>query len=271
MRRALIAVLPLAAVCLAPRLALARKGVRPLFEPTDLELEDTGTLEADLQVGAIRSPTPGPWRIIVPDLELDFGLARRVELDVDLTYSIQEDPPGSGSFTTPAPENLWFATKLGLFDWADDDTPGSPVAWALGAQLGPRIPVAPDAHGVGFEGLLLLGHVEGRAHIVLNAGAFVDPHPDATAARPVGLEGGLDLDWDLDAKGRWSVTGELGGVKFVSNDPEQLAATAGISWSPTESTELNVSALYGLLGGSDRYGALFGFTQKLRLYGGARN
>jgi hypothetical protein len=267
MRRAWV-VLPLAVACLAPRAAVARRGVRPLFEPTDLELEDVGALEADLQVGAIRGPSPGPWRVIVPDLELDFGLTRRVELDLDLTYSLQEDPPGSRAFDAPSPENMWFATKLGLYDWADDDVPGSPVAWALGAQLGPRIPVAPGAHGVGFEGLALLGHVEGRAHFVLNAGAFVDPHPDATAGRPVGLEGGLDVDWDLDAKGRWGITAELGGVKFVSNDPAQLTATAGLSWTPTEDTELNLSALYGLLGGSDRYGALFGFTQKFHLFRG---
>jgi hypothetical protein len=251
----------------ASRAALARKGVRPLFEPTDLELENPGTVEADGQVGLIRSPEGGPWRVVVPDLELDFGVTRRFELDVDLTYSIEEDPPGSHDFNTPAPENLWFAAKVGIYDWVDDDDPGGVSAWALGAQVGPRLPVAPGAHGLGAEGLFLLGHVVGPAHLVLNAGAFVDPAPAPESARPVGLEVGLDLDCDLDASGHFSVTSELAGVRFLSADPHQLSATLGPAWSPVPATQLSLVGLYGLLGGSDRYGVLVGLSQKIRLFG----
>jgi hypothetical protein len=268
MRRAFALVLAAGIVGVGPRVALARRGVRPLFEPTDLELEEAGIVEADLQVGALRAPAPGPWRAIVPDLELDVGLLRRLELDVDFAFAIEEATPGSGASARAAPENAWVAAKMGLWDWADDDLPGSPVAWALGAQAGPRFPVAPDAHGLGFEGLALLGHLEGRAHFVLNLGAFVDPGPTAGGVRPSGVEGGLDVDCDLDRGGHASITAELAGVRFFSNDPDQLSATAGFAWSPTPATELNVLGLYGLLGGSDRYGVLFGISQKLRLWNG---
>jgi hypothetical protein len=39
--------------------------MRPLFEPTDLEMEPTGMLDVDLQVGGIRGR--GPWRVVVTD------------------------------------------------------------------------------------------------------------------------------------------------------------------------------------------------------------
>jgi hypothetical protein len=270
MRRALIVVLPTLVMLLSPREVAARQGIRPLFEPTDLELELPGTVEFDLQAGAIRGQ--GPWRVVVPDFELDFGLTRSVELDIDGAYSVEESPPGSRSFTQAAPESLWCAAKIGLFDWADDD--GNPsdasrdraVAWAFGTQLGPRLPVAPGTHGIGAEGLFLIGHLVHRVHLVLNTGAFVDPSPAPGASRPVGLEVGLDIDRDLDAAGHYSVTGEISAVHFLSQDPNQFLVTAGLAWSPVSATQISITGLWGFLAGSDRYGALLGFTQKFQVF-----
>jgi hypothetical protein len=61
------------AAALAWRPTGARAATRPRFEPTDLEWEDTGVAEFDLQVGPVRS-SDGPLRIVVPDFELDHGL-----------------------------------------------------------------------------------------------------------------------------------------------------------------------------------------------------
>src|SRR5450432_1158248 len=83
------------------RPAQARRGVRPLFEPTDLELEDPAVVEVDLQAGLVRSQ--GPWRLVVPDLELDVGLLRWLEFDLDAAYALNESPPGSFKFDDPAP------------------------------------------------------------------------------------------------------------------------------------------------------------------------
>ena len=59
--RVAVALATLLAGSIAGGPAFARRGVRPLFEPTDLELEKTGTLDIDLQAGMIRSR--GPARV----------------------------------------------------------------------------------------------------------------------------------------------------------------------------------------------------------------
>ena len=257
--------LALLAAVLAPRPVRARRGVRPLFEPTDLELEKTGVVDIDVQVGAIQGQ--GPARVVVPDFEVDVGLLPNLELDLDGAYALEGPASGPFSFDHAAPDSLWLGAKIGLYDWTDDDARS---AWALGLQLGPKLPVASGAHGVGGEALALIGHTIGhgsvKTHLVLNAGAFADPHPDATSARPVGIELGLDLDQDLDAAGHFSITGELSGVRFVSSDPAQLLATAGLTYSVGDNLDLSLVALVGFLDGSDRYGALLGVSPKLHLF-----
>src|SRR3954468_1791496 len=88
----------------APAHAPARR-VRPLFEPTDLELEDSGTVEADLQLGVVRGEEAS--RLVFPDLELDVGVTRDLEIDLDGAYAIEAAPGGSFSFDRAAPDSLW--------------------------------------------------------------------------------------------------------------------------------------------------------------------
>jgi len=269
MRRALVVAVLFALPLAAAGPALARRGLRPLFEPTDLELQDPGVSESDLQVGVIRSQ--GPWRLVIPDFELDLGLTRNVELDLDGAYALEAPGPGSFKFEDATPDNLWPALKIGLYDWVDEGkSPDELVAWAIGTQVGPKIPAAPGSHGVGFEGLVLVGHVVRRAHFVLNAGSFVDPSPAPGANRPIGIELGLDFDRDLDRAGHYQVTGELSGVRFVSSDPHQLLATAGLGWTPTPATQVTIVGLVGFVEGSDRYGLLLGLNQKIGIWGKVR-
>src|SRR5437868_15205334 len=96
--------LAVALVASLPTVALAR-ATRPLFEPTDLELEDAGVTEIDLQMGAVRSP--GPWRVVVPDFELDLGILPWLELDLDGAYAIEGPTTGPFSFDHAAPDSLW--------------------------------------------------------------------------------------------------------------------------------------------------------------------
>jgi hypothetical protein len=251
--------------------AEARRGVRPLFEPTDLELEEPGVTELDLQMGLIRGQ--GPWRLVVPDFEIDLGILRNLELDLDGSYALEAPGPGSFRFENAVPDNLWPALKFGIYDWADEGTSADELtAWALGGQVGPKIPVAPGSSGVGLEALLLVGHVLWKAHFVLNAGMFWDPRPSATSTRPLGVELGLDFDRDLDARGHYQVTAELSGVKFVSSDPNQLLATAGLAWTPIPPyTQISLVGLVGFLEGSDKYGLLLGLTQKIGIWGKPRS
>jgi hypothetical protein len=80
--------------------------MRPLFEPTDLEMERTGVLDIDVQVGAIRSP--GPWRAVMPDFELDFGLLPYLELDLDGAYAVES--PSTGRMASVLRDCSWSAT-----------------------------------------------------------------------------------------------------------------------------------------------------------------
>jgi hypothetical protein len=94
----------------------------------------------------------------------------------------------------------------------------------------------------------------------------VDPSPDATSGRPVGLEAGLDLEVELGQSKRYSLIGEFSGVRFLSNDPHQLLATAGLKWAVLPTMDLTAIALWGFLAGSDRYGMLFGVSPKFHLF-----
>jgi hypothetical protein len=243
--------------------AAVRARPRPLFEPTDLELEDVGMVEVDLQIGAVRGQ--GAWRAVLPDFELDVGLLPNLEIDVDGAYAIEGPTNGPFSFDHSAPDSLWPSLKLGIHDWRDEL---ADRAWTVGLQAGPKLPIASGASGIGFESLGLLGRSVRRVHAVLNIGGFVDPAPAQGSARPVGIEAGLDLDVHLDDVDRLSMTGEIGGVRFLSSDADQLLATAGVSWSVTPAFDLSVAALWGFLSGSDRYGLLLGLSPKLRVFGG---
>ncbi|HEX7480001.1 MAG TPA: hypothetical protein VF331_19545 [Polyangiales bacterium] len=243
-----------------PSPAAARR-VRPLFEPTDLELEDPGVLEADLQFGAIRGS--GPARVVVPDFEVDLGLTRNLELDIDGAYAVEGPSRGPFAFDHAAPDSLWVAAKLGLYDTRD---PAAQTAFAFGVQAGPKLPVAPRSHGVGAESLLLFGTAAHRTHLVWNAGGFIDAAPDSAANRPAGVELGVDLDLDLDASDRFSLAASVSGVHFVSPDSDQLLTTAGIVWSPSAWVDLSLLSLVGWLAGNDRYGILLGVSPKFRLF-----
>lgn len=244
----------------------AGRTTRPLFEPTDLELEDAGVVEADLQMGAIRGQ--GPWRAVLPDLELDVGLLPWLELDLDGAYAIEGPSTGPFSFDHAAPDSLWPCAKIGLYG-AHDGGAGRGVA--IGVQVGPKLPVASGAHGIGVESLLLVGGAIHHFHAVLNAGGFVEPAPAAGAGRPAGIEVGLDIEQGLDAAERYSLTAELSGVRFVSDDPHQLLATAGFTWSVLETLDLSVTGLWGFLNGSDKYGLLLGVSPKFRMFGSGKS
>jgi len=246
-----------ASFALLPRESEARR--RPRFEPTDLELEPEGALEVDLQVGAVRGEAA--WRLFVPDIELDLGLAPNVELDIDGAYAVEGPDDGRFTFDHAAPENVWVAAKLGLYDSRED---ASSSAWSIGAQLGPKLPVGNDAHGIGYEALLLVGRTWGENHVVLNLGALIDPGAHIASDRPAGVQAGVDVDLNLDwANLSW--VAELAGVHFFSADSDQLSATAGLTWAANADLDFSLVGLLGLAGG-DRGGILLGVSPKFALW-----
>jgi hypothetical protein len=258
-RSRVAALLLLAALSWPARRACATP--RPRFEPTDLEWEETGIAELDLQIGPVRGQ--GPWRLVLPDFELDLGLLPWLELDLDGAYAVEGPATGPFSFDHSAPDALWPSVKLGAFGIHDY---GDSYGAALGFQVGPKLPVAAGAHGLGVEALMLTGGRIGRLTSVLNVGGFADPAPDATSGRPIGIEIGLDLQFKLDHHDRFGLTGELAGTHFTSSDPDQLQATLGFVWSVRPTLDLSLTGLIGSLSGGDRYGLLFGISPKVRLF-----
>ncbi len=235
---------------------------RPRFEPTDLELEDPGTLELDLQLGPTTGDQ-GAGRFFLPDYELDVGLLPRFELDVDGAVALEPLSPEPGAKTRLAiGEPLWTSAKIGIADVKDV---GALDAAALGLQLGPRLPLAKDLRGAGYEALALLGLDRGNIHVVVNAGGLVDPRVGSARRRPLGFVGGLDLVLDVDEAKRWSLLGEAGGGYYVAEYPKQLTLTGGAAWDAGPAT-LSVIALYTPIGDADRLGALVGVSPKIKLF-----
>jgi hypothetical protein len=242
-----------------PGVVEARR-VRPLFEPTDIEIEDAGTLAGEFQFGVARADDAG--RLVVPDFELDLALCSFLELDVDGAYAIAGSGQVPFSFKHPAPDSLWVALKGGFLDLRDDE---HHAAFALGAQVGPKLPV-PTTHGVGVEGLLLIGTALDRLHLVWNAGAFYDSGVNGTPGRPRGLEFGVDEELELDQAKHFELIASASYVRFLSADDDQLLLTGGFSWSPVDALELSLVVLAGILSGGDRYGVLLGISPKFRLF-----
>ena len=81
----------------------------------------------------------------------------------------------------------------------------------------------------------------------------------------MGVEGGLDLSVDLRGT-NLSLSGELGGVRFFSDDADQLHATAGVTWATTDALDLSLVGLVGFLRGGDRAGVLLGVSPKFALW-----
>src|SRR5262245_39826459 len=131
----------------------AAEAAKRRFEPTDLDLEDPGTLAVDLQVGLVRSD--GPMRIVAPDAEVGLAILNNVEVDVDFALAVEGPEHGPFSLDHLTAENSWLAAKLGLADFRNE---AARTAWALGLQLGPKVPLAPEARGVGYEALFLVAH-----------------------------------------------------------------------------------------------------------------
>ncbi|MEP7124236.1 MAG: hypothetical protein ABJE95_25135 [Byssovorax sp.] len=241
-----------------PRGAFA---ARTHFEPTDLSLQDPGILELDLQLGMARSN--GPWRAVLPDAELNLGLSNRVEIDLDFGFGVEGKPGRPFTFDHLVTDNVWLASKLGIWDSRDEV---ARTAWAFGIQMGPKLPVGRGAYGIGYEALLLFGRTIRTTHVVVNAGALIDPGAEVARRRPIGVEYGIDLDQDLGKDSDFSILAELGGLHWFTADPDQLQFTAGVQWSANDFLDLSVSGLVGLPPGSDHYALLIGVSPKVRLW-----
>jgi hypothetical protein len=239
--------------------AQAARRHRHHFEPTDLELDDPGTLELDLQMGASHGNGPAGNRLFLPDFEADLGLFQNVELDIDGAFTLNQFDQKTRSW---GGDSLWVASKLSLFDLRGPDRP---VALAGGLQLGPRFPTI-GARGIGYGALALLGIVHERIHVVGNFGVFIDPGPEIAHGQAKSVLAGVDLDLDLDAHARYSLLAELGVAHYWSADPDEVSATTGAAVEVSPRLELSIVTLVGFLPGQDRVAILVGASPRFPLW-----
>lgn len=210
-----------------------------------------------MQIGPVRT-AEGPTRMMLPDFELDFGLTRDVELDIDGAWSLRGRDGTAFAQPTSAPDNLWIATKLAL------TPPESRTRmYSLRLQLGPRLPLAEDAHGLGYEALVLLGLTVRSVKIAFNAGGVIDAGAEIGRDRPTAVQGGVDVSTPLAPS--LALLGEVGGTRYVSADPHEVHVTAGLSWTATPGLDLSLVGLVGFLDGADRRGLLLGVTRNVAL------
>jgi len=104
------------------------------FEPDDLELENVGTLDLDLQGGPLYGTSDSRNHVLLPDFEVALGVTPDVEVDVSGAFTLDR----MNGRRHVSGDALWVATKLGLFDTRDDDSASDD--WAFGIELGPRFP-----------------------------------------------------------------------------------------------------------------------------------
>jgi hypothetical protein len=248
----------LCALLLASSAARAQRA-RHRFEPTDLRLVDQGTSEIDVQAGVVTGDELS--RVYAPDFEASLGISSHAEIEVDGAFGLDD-------YKTPHfADNTLIALRVAVLDLRD--AAASSGGWSAGFQGGPRLPSLPGARGLGFEALAIAGRSAGRVHIFAQGGTLIDsamPDDAGRLVRPVGLEGGLDLDLDLDDVETWSLKAELGGVKFLSPDRSQLHATVGPSLWVTSTLEASAVAVVGILPGGDRLGLLLGAAAHFRAF-----
>lgn len=142
------------------------------------------------------------------------------------------------------------------------------MSWAGGIQAGPKLPTTSWSRGIGVEGLAIVGRSSGPAHLFAQVGVLLDPYdvsPGAPRLRPFALEGGFDLDLDLDSRDRWSIKVELGGARFFSHHTAEAHVTGGLAYRVVRWLEVSVIAIGGI-GPGDRFGALLGAAPRFDLF-----
>jgi hypothetical protein len=248
------------------------QSIRRRFEPTDLKMKRVGTAEIDIQIGFVQGALG--HRIVAPDIEASLGLTSFAQLQIDTSFGFDDgtndDFAGVAPRTAPTKafqflENTWAALKLGIVDRID---PVTKRGWVFGVQAGPKLATTSWSRGTGLEALAIVGRSGGSLHLFAQGGVLLDPYfLDATGSRfrPFAVEGGLDLDLDLDSVDKWSFRAELGGAHFFAPKFDQIHLTAGISYRIVRWLELSAIGIAGL-GPGDRLGGLLGATPRFDLF-----
>lgn len=239
------------AVLLAQLAALPidARGRRPVFDPEDLDMQDSGIVQVNMLAG-VQSDSGG-FRAIAPDWELNCAVTDRLELGVDGAISVVF-PDGLGAARQPVQaDNIWLSAKHLIIDI---ERGAQRNAWAIGLQHGPRLPFAPDTYGLGYQALGLVARNVDNIRVVFNLGVFADPKVTGLQDRPMGVLTGLDATLVLDAARRWELDPDLSFGRYSDGTNEATAALL-LQFSPSARLDLGLQVSGGWLAGGPAWGA----------------
>lgn len=237
---------------LSPSRAEARRLFRARFEVDTLEVEKPGKLAFDAQLGSVYGDGADGSRLILPDFEVDLGITRWLELDVDTGYSYINVGSERREWVG---QPIWTALRFDLYSKRNEVTGNN---FGVGVQAGPRLPNLRNLGGVGFSGLVLFGGGTRKFHIVANLGSTAD------IEQALAFNYGVSAGYEFDSK--VSIVGQVAGVYYFQRDTDQLLLLVGVSRALTEELEIELLALGGPVYDGDRIGLLVGMTYRTGLW-----
>ena len=242
-------------VLLSPERAEARRFFRARFRPNTLELQDPGQLEIDSEMGGIYGNGQDGTRTPVPDFELGLGVLDWLEVNIDSSFSETQLGTQNKQFVG---EPIWLSGRFDVYSFEDKKT-GS--TFGIGAQVGPRLPNIGNARGVGVAGVGLIGGGTQAFNVVLNAGSTFD------ASQSVAVTYGLDLEYKLKRRRKWTLDGEIAGAHYFGGGaPDQLLLNVGFGLFVNDDLQLALLLLTGPVYRGDRVGLLVDVTYDVQLW-----
>ena len=241
-----------ASLLLVPASAQARRFFRARFETQTLEIEKVGEIELGAELGGLYGDGPDGSRLIVPDLAIDVGITKWLELDLDFGLNVtqvEKRPQLAG-------DPLWLSARINAYQWEDEKTHAN---FGLGVQLGPRLPSLQTAKGVGFAAVGVFGGGSKDLHLIANLGTLLDYAQDPA------MTFGLDAEYELNKQ--WSLLANFAGAHYFWNDPDQYLIAAGALYKPLERLALTLLAIGGPFLAGDRVGAIIGVSSSLPGWG----
>jgi hypothetical protein len=239
---------------LQPLPVQARRLFRARFEVGTLELEEAGAFAIDGQLGATYGDAEDGSRLVAPDFEVDIGLLKWLELDIDSGYSLVKLERGERHWVG---EPVWTALRFDLYSWERGETGRT---FGVGLQVGPRFPNLRNLGGVGFAGLLLFGGGTRTFHVVANIGGSVE------LAHAFGLIYGVGFQQELSDEHNIALIGQLAAIEYFDDSPSQLLLSVGAQKGLSDELEVELVVLGGPAYAGDRIGVLAGATYRHGLW-----
>ena len=236
-------------------LSPARRFFRARFRPNTLELQDVGQLEIDSEMGGIYGDGQDGTRAPAPDFAFGLGVLDWLEVNLDSSFSETQLGTQNKQFVG---EPIWLSGRFDVYSFADKQT-GS--TFGIGAQLGPRLPNVGNARGVGVAAVGLIGGGTQTFNVVLNTGSTLD------AGQAFALTYGLDLEYKLQLRRKWTLNGEIAGAHyFGGNAQDQLLVNVGFGFVVNDDVQLGMLLLTGPVYRADRVGLLVDLTYDFHLW-----